>query len=309
MYDANVFAVLTPVRGKRGTNALKAFSQPHNSAWYNTATGWVAEEPAIGSREPTPAPVSPCEYDCESTDCIVLRFDELSKNPSKGIQFGTSETNSHVLLKFSGMNGISARQFAIVARGDGSVYLEDFFSTYGTAVSYDGQGKNQKRRKEQWILAREPGTPKRWETLIVWAGNLAFEIDFPNQEVGHADYVTNLEALVEETRSALLSMDALGLHSNLTTAAPSEPETPNPNQPPIYIDRGELGRGEFGVVIKVMSNRDGNFYAAKKFIRPSRVAKSDKTKRKRDEDEEDWYTKIRKEVNIMRNNPHVSATL
>lgn len=307
MDDTNVFAVLTPCDGNKGENAARAFSQPHNAPRYRKADVYTPEESVVNSRDPTPAPLSPFERDPESIDRVVLKFSDLVKNLAKGLQFGTNTKTSDILLQYRGVRGISALQFAFVAKEDSSWYLEDFSSTFGTAVSYDDKGGDKKRQKERWIIAHPPRSAKRWEELIVYAGDLAFKVDFPNQEAGRPEYVANLEAFIKESRRALPPFDALGLDSNPTTAAPSEPETPYQRSQPIYIDHGEIGRGAFAVVHKVMSNRDGKFYAMKKYFRQSRGTNNDDRKRKREQ--EHWYASKRKEANIMRKNAHVSSTI
>ncbi|KAL9117189.1 MAG: hypothetical protein Q9187_006276 [Circinaria calcarea] len=299
MNDPNVLAVLTPCRGSKGDNASRAFSQPHNAARYQKAAGCIAEEPTIGSRDPT---LSPSGGDIESIDRMVLKFSDLVNNLAKGLQFGTNTKTSDILLKYRGVRGISALQFVFVVQEDGSWYLEDFFSTFGTAVSYDGKAGNEKRQKERWIIAHPPRSTKEWKELIVYAGTLAFNVDFPNQEAGRPEYVAKLEAFIKENKKALPPVDALGLNSNPITTAPSEPRTPYQCSQPIYIDYGEIGRGSFAVVHKVMSNRDGKFYAMKKFSRPSKGTDNDDKKRKREQ--ADWYASKRKEADIMSKNAH-----
>lgn len=307
MDDPNVFAVLTPRDGTKGENASKAFSQPHNAARYHKAAGCIAEEPTVGSRDPTPALLSPSERDTESANRILLKFSDVINNLAKGLQFGTNANTSDVRLHYQGVRGISASQFVFTVKDDGSWYLEDFLSTFGTAVSYDGKARDEKRKKERWIIAHPPRFEKRWKELIVYAGDLAFTIDFPNQEAGRPEYVAKLEALIEERKRALPPVDALGLDSNPTTAAPREPKTPYQRERPIYVDFEELGRGAFAVVNKVMSTRDGEFYAMKKFVRPSEGTNNDDRKRKRDQ--EAWYASKRKEAYIMRKNAHVSDSI
>ena len=305
MDDSDIFAVLIPHGDSTREKASKAFSQPHNAARYHKAAGCTAEEPIVGSRDSTPTPLPPSERDFESVDRIVLKFSDLVINRAKGLQFGTSTKTSDILLQYRGVRGISALQFVFVVKEDASWYLEDFFSTFGTAVRYDGQAGGKRRQKERWIIAHPPRHPKRWKELIVYTGDIAFKVDFPNQEAGRPEYVAKLQAFIEENRNAPPPLDALGLDSNPTTAAPSDPETPYQHARPIYIDHGEIGRGAFAVVHKFMSNRDGKFYAMKYFCQ-SKGTNEDK-KRKREQ--KDWYASKRKEANIMRKNAHVRDTI
>lgn len=304
MDNPDVFAILTPCDGYKGENAATAFRQPHNDARYRNAAERITAKPVIGSREPTPAPLSPSLQKLEYTHCLVLRFSDFIINTANGVLFGRNKKCCDVLIQCP---GVSSQHFAIVIKEDGSWYLEDFLSRFGTAVGYDGKAAGQKRTRDRWIIAHPPKTPKQWDELIVYAGDVAFQIDFPHQEVGPREYVANLEAFIQKCRGALPILDALGLDSNQTTTAPSQLGTPNQHRQPIYIDCGEIGRGTFATVLKVMSSRDGLFYAMKKFFRPPEETKKGERKRKRDS--EAWYENKRKEANIMRENAHVSDAI
>ncbi|KAI9792199.1 MAG: hypothetical protein M1816_002739 [Peltula sp. TS41687] len=89
-----------------------------------TAPG-VAEGSLIGSRNPTPGPLSPSE-ETEDDDAtygrIVLRFSDPWNNPLEGIQFGT-HVLADVFLGSRVTMGVSARQCNIA--------VDDNFSRYG----------------------------------------------------------------------------------------------------------------------------------------------------------------------------------
>ena len=142
---------------------------------------------------------------------------------------------------------------------------------------------------------------------LIYAGDVAFKIDFPNQEAGHPTYQANLEAFIQKCRVALPALSALGLESHYTTAAPSQIASPDRSRQPIYIDYGEIGRGTFANVLKVMSSRDGLFYATKKFSRPSEGRNRNERKRRRDSDA--WLENKRKEADIMRKSAHVNDSI
>ncbi len=115
MYSSNVFAVLTPCDEKN--KARSAFELPQNKKWFHKATGGVAEEPIINSREPTPAPDASSEdQDVGATDRLIVTFDDLLKeleSCQSGLQFGTHLGLSHVLLGHRGTPGVSAKQYNI----------------------------------------------------------------------------------------------------------------------------------------------------------------------------------------------------
>ena len=117
------------------------------------------------------------------------------------------------------------------------------------------------------------------------------------------EYVEKLKAYIAKSTEALPFVGVLGLESSSTTAAPSGPKTPLAHSRPIYVDKGEIGKGGSSVVSRAMSSRDGKLYAMKNFKLPS-GATGDPKKRKKDE--ETWE-RIQKEFSILRNNAHVST--
>ena len=305
MDDPDIIAVLTPCGGYKGKNAETAFAQDHNAVRYHDqADGPVTTEPAPDDRETTPAPLSPSMQRSEPFGRLILRFSDSLINAADGIFFGKDKKSCDILIHCEGALAVSRRHFTFVVKEDGSWYLEDFFSTFGTAVSYDGKAACHRRTYERWIIAHPSKTRKRWDELIVYAGDIAFKIDFPNQEAGHPIYQANLKAFIQKSRAALPALSALGLDSQQTTAAPSQIMSANRFRQPIYIEYDEVGRGAFGTVLKVMSSRDGLFYAMKKFFRPSEG--KNKNKRKRMQDSDAWLENKRKEADIMRKSAHVS---
>ena len=86
MDDPNVFAFLIPCDNKN--RARTAFCLPENVNRFYKATGGIAEEPTINSREPTPALLSVSkekgEGDQNATDRIILTFNKPPKDPLKG---------------------------------------------------------------------------------------------------------------------------------------------------------------------------------------------------------------------------------
>lgn len=300
MYDQNVFAVLIPCDEKN--KARTAFGSKQNANRFHKSAGEFAEKPFLNSRQSTPAPLSPSEEDHGATDYILLTFDKPPKNPLNGWQFGTNEDSSDVFLGHRGTAGISSRQYNITIDENFCIFLHDFHSSYGTAVGYDRQKHDEVRKKETWLLSYKPGTLNPWKDVMIHSGGLSIKIEFPNQEAGRPQYIKNLQAFFEQSTIALPPVHALGLDSNLTTAAPSQSQTPS--QQPIYLDYGLIGRGTFGEVCKVIKTRNGKCYAAKTFFPPPKGPKRD---RKRKRDEEDWLVGVRNEIAIMADNPHVSV--
>lgn len=117
--------------------------------------------------------------------------------------------------------------------------------------------------------------------------------------------MANLKSFIQKCRGALPALSILGLNTNRTTTAPSQRWTPSRDQQPSYLECRQIGRGAFATVFKVMSSRDGLFYALKKFFPPPEKMRESKRKRKRDS--EAWFEDKRKEANIMRQNAHPSV--
>lgn len=225
MYHYNTFAVLIPCDDKN--RARDAFRLQANADCYRKAAEGIAEQPTIASREPTPAPQPPLEDNYDSADHMRLTFDKKPNDPQKGLQFGT-DPRSDVLLGHRGTSGVSGRHFRITVNKNFCVELHED-STFGTAVGYNGEAKDEIRRKNTWILSFEPGRKTKWRDVRIYVpdeAGLAFKIEFPNHEAGRPEYLANLRAFFEESRAALPPLDGLGLESNPPTAAPSRPRTP-----------------------------------------------------------------------------------
>ena len=73
MVGSNVFAVLIPFDQMK--LARNAFRLPENANWYCNSAEGIAEKPTVGSREPTPTPLSPFEVNYNFADCTLLRLD------------------------------------------------------------------------------------------------------------------------------------------------------------------------------------------------------------------------------------------
>ena len=116
----DVFAVITAHdQLNRAGSALKL---EHNSRWFCKATGGVALEPTIGSRETTPAEDSQSDDKKEeeiasNVNRLVVSFSKLLAldNLENGLQLGTNPILSHILLGHRGTKGISGRQVSSTA--------------------------------------------------------------------------------------------------------------------------------------------------------------------------------------------------
>ena len=309
MYDNNVFAVFL-ARDQRNM-AGSAFLLNHNARWFRKAAGGVTEEPTIASREPTPAPEVPDDAQSEevkhrnSGDRLVITFDRLQDRLQNGIQLGT-DSDSHILLGCRGTKGISARHCNIEVDKNLYIWLHDYHSTHGTAVGHDSQNAMEVRRRDTWILAYRPGAPPHFGQTTIYAGILAMEVQFPNHEAAHPDYIKNLEAFVSRCRAVkdgVPPIEGLGLNSGPATQAASE--APTPGERLVYYKGKSLGSGQFGEVHMMIRARDGRIFAAKTFASAAKTVASLPQKRKREESDPGWLSKIRREFYLMREHPHV----
>ena len=321
MYDHNVFAVLTAYDGKN--KAKSAFELPENSTWFRPSVGGVATKPTIDSRHATPAEDEESDKEELSVvDRLVVTFDKLLENENfeNGLQLGTNPSSSHILLGHRGTKGVSTKQCNITVDDDLCIWLHDYHSTHGSAVGHNGQNQNEVRKSETWILAVEPGEENPFGEVTIHSGSLAVEIKFVNHTTGELQYVENLRAFIKKCKEAaqkskkdLPAVSKLGLSSEPSTEAPTEPLTIN--NMPIYFYDHLLGKGAFGEVYKVIRIRDGKLLAAKTFRRPAEVTKMMKSgkkpannKRKSDQMiDPAWLMEIRREFTLMKENPHVRA--
>lgn len=303
MEDPNLIATLIPVDKRK--LAENAFCHEDNKKRYLPPTRGIEEGPMISSREPTPALEEPNddhrEYD--STHRLQLKFNKKPKDPTKGYFFGTNSQICDVLLGSRGAHQISGLHFCITFDvtfdKKKRLILRDS-STNGTAVSYSGQAREEVRHHFTWILDLEKEEGK-WE-IEVHARGLSFKVELASHKTCEAEYDKKADEFLEDSRTALPPLDVLGIDSHTTTAQPSQPLTPK--QLPIYIRERKLGSGSFGGVDKVINVSTGAIYARKEFYEPQ----WEKRKERRRQQKEDWLNRVRREVRIMRENPHVSIS-
>jgi hypothetical protein len=120
MYGSDVFAAITAHDQKN--KASSALELEYNSTWFSKATGGVALEPTMDSRETTPAEDSQSDDETEeerasNVNRLVVSFSKLLAldNLENGLQLGTNQILSHILLGHRGTKGISGRQVSSTA--------------------------------------------------------------------------------------------------------------------------------------------------------------------------------------------------
>ena len=304
MEDPKLIASLIPVDDL----TKHVFSYKQNKERYVPPTGGFNDDPVVSSRESTPAYVISQTNNnggdgYERTSRLLLNFDEPPKDPSKGFAFGTDKQKSDVVLAPRGVRGTSGIHFHIsfdVINNERRLVLRDS-STNGTAVSYDGQAKGEVRHHFTWILdlpkgKGERGGIKEW-AIEVHVRELTFEVKLANHQTCQAEYTTNMDRFLLLSRTFDPPLGGLRIDSYTTEVAPSQSRTPG--QRPVYISESFLGEGMFGRVDRVINASTGAIYARKTFREPPWATGKGHPK-------EEWLNKIRREIRIMREHPHVS---
>ena len=300
MEDPNLIATLIPV--DKWNYAEHAFSHFENIKRCLPPTTGFNDEPVIGSKEPTPArslsPNDNTEDYRESRHRLLLTFDTPPKDLGKGFAFGTDEQRCDVVLASRGIRATSGVHFHIsfhVINEKIRLVLTDA-STRGTAVSYSGQARKEMRRGFTWILDlkkcdRNGRITGKWE-VEVNVRKLEFKVELATHDTCEAEYKENVDKFLKLNRTADPHIGGMGLHS--PTEPPSQSLSPQKHR--VYISEGNIGKGSFGKVDRVIDVSTGAIYARKTFFDPG------KHERKR------WLDDIRREIRIMKEHPHVSVT-
>ena len=143
MYNHNVFAVLTSI--DKQNNAKNAFYLSQNAKWLRKANKGVVEMLIIDNQQSISITGSFMNEISDVTDCFVLIFDELSKDFSNEMQFGTNSRSSHVFLKHWKTQKISAKQYNIIVNNELRIWLRVYL-THRIVVAYNNQNKTEFRK-------------------------------------------------------------------------------------------------------------------------------------------------------------------
>lgn len=226
-------------------------------------------------------------------------FDHRPKNILDGFVFGSHPTACDI-VPGGPSDGIGASHFSITFHEENPTWLvlKDT-SRHGTAVSYHGQARDDKRNRADnftWILFPGDGEQKLIlghqidEKLLPGAPFIEFSVEVAGHESCVRAYTGLRDAYLATMRNALLS--GLNTDSQPSTAGQTRLHSPKQQakQRPIWIDLNEIGRGAFGVVHIVVDVSTGNQYAARTL--PLRTP-----------------GQMGREVNILREISHVSLNI
>ena len=212
---------------------------------------------------------------------LRFTFEQKPKNIQDGYVFGSNPKTCDVILGRP-EHGISGSHFRITFDEQCRLVLIDL-STNGTAVSYNGQARKDKRKNPPDRTRRKPRKKSNDFTWILFPElkNKRVVIgedieEFPNAPIfeflvevadpGKPDTYLR-HTYLQEIQTAIPF--GLNLDSHPTTAGQTESHSPRqrPSQRPIWIDLEEIGRGEFGTVYQAVDVSTAVIYAAKMFLR------------------------------------------
>lgn len=255
----------------------KIFCQPWNERFYLCPPSMAAATTSMSSVETNVGDVN-CERNDDKQDSghrLCFTFDTKPKNIKDGWVFGSDPKTCDVFLGKS-IDGVSRLHFRITFDQQGRLVVIDS-STHGTAVSYNGQKRDTKRKNPS---DRKRRTPRHKSNDFTWI--LFPKIGKKRIIIGHrieklpkapivefsVDDVVNPDS--DLTRAYLAEMGTtipfvLNIDSHDMTRAQTQIDTPiqRPKQDPIWIDCEKIGSGQFGDVYRVVDVSTGAIYAAK----------------------------------------------
>ena len=294
MENPDFIATLIPT-GDRSELARNAFLLPENETRHRGPTERIPTRPTISNRESTPA--DDCitgggaEYDFSHR--ILLHFDDGMKNATKGITFGSDPERSDVLLGYRGTIALSGLHFYLTFDEEGHVFLTDE-STYGMAVSYDGQAKDEIRRRFTWRLDLKKENGSEWdvEVHVPHGKGLSFKVQLASHDTCKDEYRTKVLKFIAAGQDPSAQFGWLRMGKDEVTEPPSQIMTPR--RRPVYIRDQKLGSGSFSSVYKLVDASTGLAFAGKYFRQP------------RGQGRRAWSKAIEREVRIMNSISHVS---
>ncbi|KAJ4303889.1 hypothetical protein N0V88_001488 [Collariella sp. IMI 366227] len=204
--------------------------------------------------------------DLGSLPYLELRFSDGPRAPSTGFVFGTDSDRSDVVLR-PNISRLSRRHFALtykmLADGFYRLVVRDLGSLGGTRVTYDKQG-DEVRRNFDWIIAGYD-FPENAKTInIQLPDGIKFQIVVVPHDITSPAYANKVKRFLDGAAGSDVLFGSLQLQSGPHTEASTAAQTPS--RQPILINRGEIARGQFGVVSRRWDVSTGVEYACKKPI-------------------------------------------
>ncbi|KAI1359744.1 kinase-like domain-containing protein [Xylaria arbuscula] len=202
----------------------------------------------------------PLGFNSDLFHSLEIRFSHVPKT-HVGLVFGTSEDCDVVLPPAT---GISRRHFTLTYKNTFSdnhhrLILRDLDSRGGTAVSYDGQGRDDKRSRFDWILDGflHPRAVQKLTVELVRGYGFQIEVN-QHHDLDSSVYGAHVKQFLHGRVSAmdLLGNVALSIIGNETQAQ-------TPGQGEIILTGDVIGKGSFGIVTRNWNVSTGVEYACK----------------------------------------------
>lgn len=148
----------------------------------------------------------------EVSDSLVLTFDRIFRSPRNfhigSIKLGTAP-DSHVtladqtgvMLRHQTARWMNRQQCHIIVSLDLRIFVIDYMSYYGMAVTYDSAVDDpppMPLRNSQWIVADEPGSGRLTDGFTLHIGGAKLKLNFPNCEFETERYMSNLARLADD---------------------------------------------------------------------------------------------------------------
>ena len=185
-------------------------------------------------------------------------------------------------MGYRGVGGIGGHHFNITFNEQGHPILEGR-STWGTAVSYDGQAKDEVRYRFIWRLDLEKEDGKedgkwdgkengkedeKWdiEVHIPVKAGLAFKVKLATYDTCKAEYREKVNEFL--VYRPTVQLNGLGLDNSNKSIAPDS-ETLTPKERPVYIKARNFGNGLFGAVDLIIDVNTKLKQARKRFFEPT----------------------------------------
>ena len=307
MADPNVIAYLYPADDQtRFPNALDMVCMPENRSRYiqalsedyslpstHTSVDGVSDDDDDGSNNGDQGPKGANEEELpgDYSPGLQLRFDDKRKNRA-GFVIGTGRDADIVLPRRGSVDGLAHRQCALTFDNQGRLILRDLQrprkTKGGTAVAYNDQGGQEKRRSFTWIVGGHDFLGPGQIVVIVLHDLLKLRICFANHDILSPQYQDKVaqfrHGAVENADD--ISFGGIDFQSLESSAAPSGDQTLSGD--PVFIHIAELGIGGQAKVTRVWNASNGLSYAAKAPLKP------------------EYWVRLKREVYLLKKIDHVS---
>ncbi|KAJ3567271.1 hypothetical protein NPX13_g6828 [Xylaria arbuscula] len=189
----------------------------------------------------------PLGFNSDLFHSLEIRFSHVPKT-HVGLVFGTSEDCDVVLPPAT---GISRRHFTLTYKNTFSdnhhrLILRDLDSRGGTAVSYDGQGRDDKRSRFDWILDGflHPRAVQKLTVELVRGYGFQIEVN-QHHDLDSSVYGAHVKQFLH---GRVFAMDLLG--NVALSIIGNETQAQTPGQGEIILTGDVIGKGSFGIVTR-----------------------------------------------------------